>query len=159
MVWFMLRFNKKVEYAIIALMEMVKQNSSGELVTAKSLARQYQIPQEILGKVLQLLTRRGLLVSVQGVKGGYTLASSPNRISLWRVVEAVDGPTTVVPCLSADMGGCDQYDRCNIRTPMEVIQDQLQSFFSGITLSDLQTIYTDQFKNKRSYPPASIADS
>jgi len=155
----MLRFSKKVEYAIIAMLEMVKQNSAGELVTAKSLANQYQIPHEILGKVLQLLTKQGLLTSVQGVKGGYTLAVSPDRINLWRVVEAVDGPVAVVPCLTEDLGGCEQFEHCNIRSPMEMIQDQLQRFFSGISLVDVQNLYLEQFKKNETYQNTSVARS
>lgn len=145
----MIRFSKKVEYALIAMLEMSDQQLSGELVTAKYLAAQYEIPSEILGKVLQALAKSGLLLSVQGMKGGYTLATSPQKINLWQVVQAVDGPVVIVPCLADSLEDCGQYQHCNIRTPMQIIQTQLESFFSNISLLDVRKEYLAQFATEK----------
>jgi Rrf2 family protein len=50
------------------------------------------VPREFLAKILRDLTANGILVSHQGVKGGYTLARSPREINFLNVIEAVDGP-------------------------------------------------------------------
>ncbi len=81
----MLRLSKKVEYALIAMMDLAK-NSETEPITTKSLASTYQIPQELLGKVMQSLTKNGLLTSVQGVKGGYILGDDPEKIKLMQII-------------------------------------------------------------------------
>ena len=145
----MIRFSRKVEYALIAMLEMSTQQEKGQLVTAKSLAMQYEIPSEILGKVLQTLVKNGLLLSVQGMKGGYTLASTPQKINLWQVVQAVDGPVLVVPCLAETIDECGQYQHCNIRTPMQIVQTQLELFFSKISLLDIRKEYLSQFVDKK----------
>ncbi len=135
----MMRFSKKVEYALIALVEMADKIHFDDLVTARSLAKQYHIPQEIMGKVLQTLTRQGLLLSVQGVKGGYTLARPVDKINLLEVVESIDGPLKMVSCNDGKLCDCEQLLKCNIRTPMQVVQDEFAQLLYSISLKDLMT--------------------
>lgn len=134
----MLRFSKKVEYALISLMHMGQQ-SNGDLTTSRELARAFNIPQEVIGKVLQSLAKKGYITSVQGVKGGYQLSDALTGISLSGVIEAVDGPVRVVGCLDGGREcGCDQADYCNIRHSMETIQSRLHEFLGAISLADLR---------------------
>lgn len=139
----MLRFSKKVEYALIALVEMDHNGKPAELVTAKSLAEQFHIPSEILGKVLQAMVKSGFLFSVQGVKGGYTLARSLSDISVLQLINAIDGAIALTSCLHEETSGCAQYDYCTIRTPMEVVQNQLEDFFKKITVMDIKQKYNN----------------
>jgi len=140
----MLKFSKRVEYALIALLEVAK-HQEYDPVTARTIARNYHIPPEILGKVLQTLTRKELLESVQGVKGGYSLRRKLSDIKLLDVVEAVDGPVSLVNCTSGNLCDCSQQPTCNIKSPMEVIQMELAQFFNSISLSDLTHRYGDIF--------------
>ncbi len=133
----MMRFSKKVEYALIAMVEMARRNPEYDLVTARSLAREYHIPQEILSKVLQKLTKIGLLQSVQGIKGGYTLAREVEQINLLDVVECIEGPMRVVACTTGRPCDCSQFLFCNIQTPMQYIQDEILQLLRSITLKDL----------------------
>ena len=75
----MLKFSKKTEYAVIAVMDMAVADN-GELITAKDLSEKYNLPRELLGKVLQSLARDRLIISQQGVKGGYRLACLPKKL-------------------------------------------------------------------------------
>ena len=131
----MLKFSKKTEYAVIAVMDMAAARDD-QLVTAKDLSDKYNLPRELLGKVLQALARQGLIQSQQGVKGGYRLALPPERIDFNRIINAVEGPIHLVDCRSGDDCGCTQIDYCNIKTPMEFIQVELTNFFKGITVKD-----------------------
>ncbi len=135
----MMRFSKKVEYALIAMVEMAQQSDFNNLVTARWLAREYRIPQEILSKVLQKLAKIGLLQSVQGVKGGYTLARKVEQINMLEVVESIDGPLHMVSCDTGRPCDCEQYLFCNIQTPMQYIQDEFVQLLKNITLKDLLT--------------------
>jgi Rrf2 family protein len=64
----------------------------------REIAEQYDIPIELMAKVLQRLVRVGLLASTQGTRGGYTLGRPPLAISVADVIEAIDGPFTVTAC-------------------------------------------------------------
>ena len=139
----MLRFSKKVEYALIALIDLADLHQNNP-VTAKTVAKNYQIPYELLGKVMQTLTKNGLLNSVQGVKGGYVLGKSPDKISVREVIEILEGPISITSCAgqyALDHSDCDLLSTCTIKSPMEIIQHELEKYFSNISLKDLRTNY------------------
>lgn len=114
---------------------------SDQLTTSRELAESFNIPPELIGKVLQQLAKSDFIRSVQGVRGGYQLAKSPDKINLTHIIQVVDGPIRVVKCVdSARSCTCDQLDFCNIRNPMETLQLLLVDALSKITLKDLQEI-------------------
>src|SRR5437763_773221 len=76
----MLKLTKKADYGLIAMRHLA-QNSEHGSVSAKDLADAYGIPQEALAKILQRLAKAGLLKSMHGTRGGYTLSREPDRIS------------------------------------------------------------------------------
>lgn len=134
----MLKFSKKVEYALISMLYMANRQD-GQLTSARELSEKFNLPQEIAGKVLQKLARHNCISSVQGVKGGYQLIQPPEEINLTTVIKAVDGPVRLVNCVTdKDNCGCDQFAFCNMRNPMELLQSRLVQFFDAITLADLQ---------------------
>ncbi len=71
----------------------------GRACTAGKMAAALQVSAAHLVKVLQRLTRAGLVQTTRGHKGGYTLARPPARISLRDVFEAIEGPLVPVKCL------------------------------------------------------------
>jgi Rrf2 family protein len=133
----MLRISKKTEYAIIALVDMAG-NGHDSLVTAKDLSDRYKIPREILGKVLQRLAKNDLIISHQGVKGGYRLVVPLKDINIKTIIQTVDGPIQLVDCTVENDCNCGQIDYCNIKSPMEFIQNELTRFFNNITLQDFK---------------------
>ena len=101
----MLRLSKKADYALIA-MKHLAQKDGATSTCAREIAEQYDIPLELMAKVLQRLVRSRLLVSTQGTRGGYTLSRSSNSISVADVIEAIDGPFTVTAC-TTDKHDCE----------------------------------------------------
>ena len=92
--------------------------------SAREIAGQYDIPIELMAKVLQRLVRRGLLTSHQGTRGGYQLARAPRGISVADVIQAIDGPVTVTAC-STDEGPCEQFEKCNVRDPLWRVREKI----------------------------------
>ncbi len=88
----MLKLGKKVQYALVALFHL-ERVEPGSRVNTHELALRYGIPEQHLGKVLQRMSRSGLLHSVQGVQGGYELARRLNGIRLGELIEAVEPDT------------------------------------------------------------------
>src|ERR1043165_7845141 len=95
----MLRLSKKSDYALMAMKHLALRGDR-ELASssAREIAELYDIPIELMAKVLQKLVRRGLLMSQQGTRGGYQLARLPTQISVADVIQAIDGPVTVTAC-------------------------------------------------------------
>src|SRR6188508_1242202 len=120
----MLRLSKKADYALIAMKHLANKDTGPTSACAREIAEQYDIPIELMAKVLQRLVRTGLLVSTQGTRGGYTLSRPSASISVADVIEAIDGPFTVTAC-SSDKHDCDQYSKCSIRDPLWQIRERI----------------------------------
>lgn len=133
----MLAITKATGYAILAL-GYLDGHEDGAVVSAKEISEVFCIPNELLAKVLQRLSRHGLLTAHQGRGGGYSLSSDPGKVSIETVVEAVEGPISIAVCLKE--GGeelCDQWDNCTIKSPVGHIQDRLAQLFSSITVREI----------------------
>ena len=76
----MLRLSKKADYALMAMKHLATRPDAPS-ASAREIAEQYDIPIELMAKVLQRLARRGLLTSHQGTRGGYRLATRRRRRS------------------------------------------------------------------------------
>ncbi|HVW05784.1 MAG TPA: Rrf2 family transcriptional regulator [Vicinamibacterales bacterium] len=131
----MLRLSKKADYALLAMRHLAAHHDRGAM-SSRELAETYDIPSELLAKVLQKLVRGRLLVSVQGIRGGYALSRPADRISVADVIQAVDGPLTVTACSDADHS-CEQYSKCNIRDPLWRIKDRIISALAATSVSEL----------------------
>ena len=131
----MLRLSKKADYALMA-MKHLAQNSSASSTSAREIAEQYDIPIELMAKVLQRLVRVGLLASTQGTRGGYTLGRPPATISVADVIEAIDGPFAVTAC-STEKNDCEQYSKCSVRDPLWQIRERIAAALGTVTLAEM----------------------
>lgn len=131
----MLQLSKKVDYALIALMHLAQQGDSTSW-SAREIASGYGMPQDLLAKILQKLAREGIVASQQGTKGGYSLARPAASIDVVRVIEAVDGPLSLTQCVS-EPGNCDQFDTCNIKSPLQRLNDQVLRMLAGVTIAKM----------------------
>ena len=99
----MLRLSKKTDYALMAMKHLAS-DPERRAASAREIAERYDIPIELMAKVLTRLVRSGLLVSHQGAHGGYELAQPPAATSVAAVLEAIDGPLTMTACAHGDDG-------------------------------------------------------
>jgi Rrf2 family protein len=131
----MLRLSKKADYALLATRHLAAHTDRGAM-SARELAEAYDIPSELLAKVLQQLVRAAVLESHQGIRGGYGLARPAGAITVADVIQAIDGPFTVTACSEVDHS-CDQYSKCNIRDPLWQIKDRIVSALAATSIADL----------------------
>jgi len=133
----MVRLSKKVEYGLIA-MRHIATRRGGDLVTAKEIADTYRIPYELLAKVLQRLSKAGLIISVHGVHGGYSLSGNPAEIPLSSIINAIEGARPVIAqCLSDGPASCDVFEVCTIKIPLTKVQLNIERAFSTMMLSEI----------------------
>lgn len=132
----MLRLSKKSDYALIAVKHLATRPDGGGSSSAREISESYDIPLELLAKVLQRLVRAKLLVSVQGTRGGYRLGRHAAAISVADVIQAVDGPVTVTAC-SPDDHDCDQYTKCSIRDPLWRIKNKILEALNTVSVAEI----------------------
>jgi len=133
--YFMLRLSKKADYALMAVRHLALK-AGPPSTSAREIAEQYDIPIELMAKVLQRLVRAGVLISTQGTRGGYTLGRPSSLISVADVIQAVDGPVTVTAC-SPDDHACEQYGTCSIRDPLWKIKSRILETLSTVSVAEL----------------------
>lgn len=132
----MLRLSKKADYALMAMKHLAQQVGAPATTSAREIAEQYDIPIELLAKVLQRLVRTGLLVSTQGTRGGYLLSRSSGSISVADVIQAIDGPFTVTAC-SSENNDCEQFSKCSIRDPLWQIRERIVSTLGTVSMAEM----------------------
>ena len=129
----MLKLTRKLEYALIALRHM--QTKGDTLSSTKEIADMYTIPREILAKTLQQMARLKYIDAVQGPKGGYRIDNVLSKINLTQFVEEMEGPLEMVECtINSD---CIQISTCNIRMPINKINQNIRSIFNKINITDI----------------------
>ena len=131
----MLRLSKKADYALMAVRHLALKSGPSS-ASAREIAEQYDIPIELMAKVLQRLVRAGLLISTQGTRGGYTLGRPAASISVGDVIQAIDGPFTVTAC-STEKNDCEQYSKCSVRDPLWQIRERIAAALGTVTLAEI----------------------
>lgn len=109
-----MRLSRKSDYALRAVRHIATL-PKGTLGSINSVSEAETIPREFLAKILKDLTRSGILVSYQGVTGGYRLARVPKDVSFLEVIEAIDGPIHLNLCTEAPNCRCDKYNTCQMK--------------------------------------------
>lgn len=85
----MFKLGKQTQYALVALFHLDRVDP-GARVSTHELSQRYDIPEPHLGKVLQKLSRAGLLTAVKGVQGGYELNVNLDALRLGDLISALE---------------------------------------------------------------------
>jgi len=131
----MLRFTKRADYGLMAIHYIAIHDEGA--VSAKRIAEEFSIPQELLAKILQRLAKQRLIVSQNGPKGGYVLSRRAAEISVGEVIRALEGPINIVSCL--EDSACPQMERCSLRRPVKKLQVAITQMLDTMSLAELTT--------------------
>ena len=130
----MLRLSKRTDYALMALAYLAE--APAGVASAREMACAYDIPLELLSKILQRLARAGLASSQRGIHGGCRLARSSNGISVADVVRVIDGPVALTACALGEER-CDQFSTCTVRDPLWQLKARLQSALTTLSVAQM----------------------
>ena len=131
----MLRFTKRADYGLMAIHYIAIHDEGA--VSAKRIAEEFSIPQELLAKILQRLAKQRLIVSQNGPKGGYVLSRRAAEISVGEVIRALEGPINIVSCL--EDSACPQMECCSLRRPVKKLQVAITQMLDTMSLAELTT--------------------
>jgi Rrf2 family cysteine metabolism transcriptional repressor len=84
------KFPVKITYGIVALLELAL-NRENTPLQAKLIAKRQEIPARFIEQILQALKQAGIVSSLRGAQGGYSLIQDPAAISLADIVQAMNG--------------------------------------------------------------------
>ncbi len=131
----MLRMTKQADYGIVLM--TVCAGQPDRWFAAPELAAETRLPAPTVSKILKLLAREGLLESHRGVKGGYSLAHSPDQITVAAMISALDGPIAFTECVEDGPGACGQESVCGLRANWQRINQRVRRALESISLAEL----------------------
>lgn len=134
----MLSISKKTDYALLAL-SYLTHIEAGRAANTKEIAEQYDIPVELLAKILQKLAKARLITSSAGPAGGYRLARPAGDISVGTIIAVVDGTPAITQCMKTEGNSCDQHDKCTIRKPLARINARILQMLHLISLAEISS--------------------
>ena len=133
-----MRISRKAEYALRALVALARH---GRPLQIAELSRVENIPVKFLEQILLALRNEGLLASKRGVGGGYTLRQPAGKITVGKVVRALDGPVAPLPCAAikgSDVPcSCPDPRTCPIRSFMTELHGEMNALLDDRTVDDL----------------------
>ncbi|HLJ11016.1 MAG TPA: Rrf2 family transcriptional regulator [Planctomycetaceae bacterium] len=88
-----MKLSAKAEYACLAMLELALRHDQPEPARLVEIAGPNGIPERFLVQILLQLKGAGYVTSLRGAAGGYRLSVEPREISLWDVIQTVEGPT------------------------------------------------------------------
>ncbi len=127
-------FSQTAEYALRAMVALAGQPDSGQ--TAQQIARASQVPIDYLFKVLQSLSRAGLVVAQRGKHGGYSLVKPASETCILEVVNAVDPIRRIKTCPLGIAAHADN-KLCPLHRKLDEALRSVEEAFAGSFLCDL----------------------
>lgn len=144
----MLRVTKLTDYATVVLTALAAQPDA--VLSAAGLAEQAGLEAPTVAKLLKPLAQAGLVSGFRGINGGYRLARPPASITLFEIVEAMEGPLGMTEC-SIHAGSCGIEESCGVRANWRRINDVVADALRGVTLAEMLVPPAPR-RNRRAIP-------
>lgn len=139
-----MRITNATEYAIRAIIFMGL--NPEKVFTANELFIEIDVPQKFLSKILQKLAQKKILISIRGIKGGFKIGKPLDTLTLYDIVEAIDGPLALNKCL-IDGFDCRRERYCPVHEIWEEAQKELKKVLSKKTLKNIVEEYKNNLKS------------
>lgn len=123
------------QYAIQSLIYIATQ-PPGEPILSREAAERLQVPAAYLAKIMQVLSRGGLVTSFRGRLGGFCLREDPEKIDLMRVLQITEGPDFTKDCVLG-LKVCSEETACPMHQKWKPIKEEIIEMLKQQTLATL----------------------
>jgi len=130
-----MKLTSALDYGIRALIYLAKQPAD-KVCFISEISSGMNIPEKYLAKILQCLSRGGMVKSYRGVKGGFSLAKPPEELTIKDAFECLEGPMALHRCLE-EPNACDMQEGCSVRPVWQNAQESLLEIFGNADLKKL----------------------
>lgn len=139
-----MKLSTKGRYATRILL-CISRLQGDQPVPKKRISEQEGISTDYIEQIIVPLKNAGLVNSVRGLRGGFRLAKSPDKITVYDILSASEGDINLVGCLAE---GCSRSDSCVVQRVWQGASDVLREYFSKITLKELQDDYEKRMSDE-----------
>ena len=131
-----MRLSHLADYAVV-LMTAAARREAGARLSATELSADTGVPLPTTQKLMGQLAAAGLLSSVRGAGGGFTLARPAAEISLADIVEAVEGPIALTMCSDSNNHECILDAHCRVKPHIGIVGDAVRGALGAVRLTEL----------------------
>jgi Rrf2 family protein len=125
---------RQTDYAIRCVLYLSRMRE--RVVVVDDIAVIMDIPKSFLAKILQRLTKAGIVKSSRGIKGGFQLAKKPRQISLLDIIEAIQGPAGMNRCaINKDI--CRFSNTCTVHPVWVELRQKVEQHLKKVTFQKL----------------------
>ncbi|MDR6943767.1 RrF2 family transcriptional regulator [Mucilaginibacter pocheonensis] len=128
-------FSKTCEYAIRAVFFIASSTDKGQRVGIKDIAAGIDSPEFFLAKILQDLSRKGLIGSIKGPNGGFYIGEAESKRPLSDIVEAVDGNGLFKGC-ALGLKQCSEINPCPLHEEFKEIRSKIYQMLNQTTINN-----------------------
>ncbi|MDR1013636.1 MAG: Rrf2 family transcriptional regulator [Coriobacteriales bacterium] len=129
-----MEISRRTDYAIRLIAALLQ--NEGMPLSVREAASTQGVPYAFARSIQYDLMRSGIVSSVRGARGGMLLAVDPTELTLYRLVEVVQGPVSVSICVS-DKEWCDRHETCRFHKVWEGANSILKDYLSSVTIQEL----------------------
>lgn len=142
----MIKISAKGRYGTRAMLELALNYGKGPIFL-KDIADRQEISVGYLEQIIPALKAAGLVNSIRGARGGYTLAREPEGIRLKEIIYALEGPPSIVGCINGS-DKCEKIDICVTRDLWNGLNNIIDNYFEQITLNHLVGKHRNKQKSR-----------
>ena len=128
-----MQISTKGRHAVRIMTDLARNNA--EFVSINEIASRQGITVKYLEKIMGMLAKKGLVVSMRGATGGYKLSRSADKFSVLEILEAVVESTKIANCTVH--GDCARQDKCDTMKVWFKLSNLINDYLKTITLEDL----------------------
>jgi Rrf2 family protein len=128
-------FSSQCEYALRAVLYLALR-PPGELTSIREMVQKLDLPYHFLAKILQGLSRKGMLISSKGPRGGFALAMPAREITLLQIVEAIDGSSLMTTC-ALGFADCSGEHPCSVHDRWGSIRESIRSMLASRNVAQM----------------------
>jgi len=132
-----MRISTKGRYALRMMIDLAKYHGTDQWIPLKDVSARQGISVKYLEQIVQHLCSAGLLRSLRGPQGGYRLAHAPDQYTAGQIIRAIEGSLAPVACLDAPENQCPRASYCPTLGFWEGLQQVVNDYIDGVSLSDL----------------------
>lgn len=129
-------FSKSLSYALRGVLYIAIMQDTKRFVQAEEIAEKLGVPRHFMSKILKKLAKDGIITSVKGPMGGFSLTENTLNITLYQLFEKMEGLESFTTCVLR-LKECNELHPCPMHHHMKHIRAELKDFLTKTTFNDI----------------------
>jgi len=136
-----MKLSTKGRYGLRAMLDLTVHSCEGH-VSLRSIAERQEVSENYLEQIFATLKKAGIVNSLRGSQGGYTLSMSPDKITVGMILRSLEGSLAPVDCVREDEHvECKKSEECITRLVWKKMLDCINKVVDSVSLQDLVDEY------------------